>query len=162
MSDVAFKVSGLPELRAALLGLAPKLRRRALRNALAAGARLFRDEAQRLAPVLAAPIAGTGGASRRKPGTLRKAIRVRTSKLARRRGDVGVFINVRPAKGADRGAKSPNDPFYWRFVEFGTAKMSARPYLRPAATARQAEALRVIEQTLGPQIKKLNVKGAIL
>ena len=32
------KVQGLPDLRAALQGIVPKLRRRALRNALAAGA----------------------------------------------------------------------------------------------------------------------------
>lgn len=155
------KVNGLAELRAALLELSPKLRRRALRNALAAGGRVFRDQARRLAPVLAAPIVRQGRVIRQ-PGTLRKALTVRTSKIARRAGDVGVFVNVRPAKGAARGAKSPTDPFYWRFVEFGTKNMSARPFLRPAASNGAGEALRRIEQTLGPQIKRLNVKGATL
>jgi len=36
----------------------------------------------------------------RAPGTVRKAIRVRTSKVARQAGDVGVFVNVKPAPGA--------------------------------------------------------------
>ena len=40
------------------------------------------------------------GAPYRAPGTVKKAIRVRTSKVATRAGDVGVFVNVRPAKGA--------------------------------------------------------------
>jgi HK97 gp10 family phage protein len=155
------KVNGLAELRAALLELSPKLRRRALRNALAAGGRVFRDQARRLAPVLAAPIVRRGTLVRQ-PGTLRKALAVRTSKIARRAGDVGVFVNVRPAKSAARGRNSPNDPYYWRFVEFGTSRMSARPFLRPAAANAAGEALRRIEQTLGPQIKKLNVKGATL
>lgn len=27
------------------------------------------------------------------------------------------------------------DPFYWHFLEFGTIKMAARPFIRPAAEA---------------------------
>jgi len=158
------KVSGLDELRAALRALPPNLRRRALRNALSAGARAFRDEARRLTPVLKlSTLSGASAFKRgvRRPGTLRNAIRVRTSKQARRAGDVGVFVNVRPAKGADRGSKSPNDPFYWRFVEFGTAKkpQGAR-MLQLAAVNKAGEALRRIEQTLGPQIQRLNTPRA--
>lgn len=111
-------VTGVADLRRELAALPNKLRVRAVRNALAAGARLVRNAARSAAPVLSIgdPAVQAG---RRKPGTVRKAISVRTSKLARRRGDVGVFVNVRPAKAGQRGAKNPNDPFYWRFVEFG-------------------------------------------
>lgn len=124
-------IAGLEAAIATLKGLPDKLRKRALRNALAAGARLVRDEAKRKAPIISAsdPAVRKGW---RKPGTLKGAITVRTSKQARREGNVGVFVNVRPAKGAifrngvqirakQRGAKSPNDPFYWRFLEFGRA-----------------------------------------
>jgi hypothetical protein len=146
---ITTRLTGLAELRAALLGLAPRLRRRVLRNSLAAGARVFRDEARRLAPILAAPIVRRGVLIR-KPGTLRKAIRVRTSKASTRAGNVGVFVNVVPAKAGNRGRYSPNDPFYWRFQKF---------FLGPAATGKSAEALRVIERTFEPQLRKLNVKG---
>lgn len=152
-SDLKATVSGLPDLRAALLGIAPKLRRRALRNALAAGARVIRDDARRRAPVL--QIAGVLKSPIRKAGTVRDAIGVRTSKIARKAGDVGVFVNVRPAKRGARGAKSPNDPFYWRFLEFGTAKMRASPFLQPAAD-KMGEALRIFIAKIGPQIQKLN------
>lgn len=108
---------GLPDFKAALLALPEKLRRRALRNALAAGARVVRDAARVNAPVLTPENALR--APYRKPGTVKKAIVVRTSKRDRRAGDVGVFVNVRPAKGAARGAKSSSDPFYWRWLEFG-------------------------------------------
>jgi HK97 gp10 family phage protein len=114
---VEVKVSGLPDFKAALMALPDKLRRRALRNALAAGARVVRDAARVQTPVLS-----PGNALRtpyRKPGTVKKAITVRTSKRDRRAGDVGVFVNVRPAKGGARGAKSADDPFYWRWLEFG-------------------------------------------
>lgn len=144
-------IHGLPDLRAALAGIVPKLRKRALRNALASGARLVRDDARRAAPVLSSSIR----APYRRPGTVRKAISVRTSKVARRAGNVGVFVNVRPAKRAARGAKSPIDPFYWRFLEFGTAKMSPRRFLTQAA-GKLTAALARFQAEIGPQIAKLN------
>lgn len=113
------KVIGIPDLREALRGIVPKLRVRALRNALAAGARLVQKAARSATPIIN-PGALAVRKGYRKPGTVQKAISVRTSKVARRAGDVGVFVNVRPAKGANRGGKNPNDPFYWRFIEFGT------------------------------------------
>lgn len=154
---ISAKVNGIPELRAALAGLVPKLRRQALRNALAAGARIVRDDARRRAPVLQPTLK----APYRKPGTVRGAVSVRTSKAARRAGDVGVFVNVRPAKRGQRGAKNPNDPFYWRWLEFGTKKMPAMPFLQPA-TARLRDALEKFKAVIGPQIQRLNKKGGTL
>jgi HK97 gp10 family phage protein len=152
-SDISATVRGIPDLRAALEGIAPKLRRRALRNALAAGARVVRDEARRRAPVLR--VTGHMRKQVRKPGTVRDAISVRTSKAARKAGDVGVFVNVRPAKRGQRGAKNPNDPFYWRFLEFGTARMAAVHFLR-GSSDKLGEALRVFVSKIGPQIQRLN------
>lgn len=153
---VTLKVNGLDDLRQALDSIPKKLRKRALRNALAAGARIVRDAAKQAAPVL------KQSNKYRKPGTVRDAIKVRTSKAANRGGDVGVFVNVKPAKGAAKGAKSPNDPFYWRFLNFGTKKknafgvvMEARGFLQTGAS-KLPEALEKFEATLGPQIQKLD------
>lgn len=145
------KVLGLPELKAALMAIPAKLRRRALRNALGAAGRVVRDEARSAAPVLRVARQGTP----RTPGTVRKAISVRTSKVARRAGNVGVFVNVKPAKAAQRGARSATDPFYWRFLEFGTVKMSARPFLQAGAKKLDA-ALDAFKKAIGPAIEKLN------
>lgn len=153
--DFNAKVQGLDELQAVLRSLPDKLRRRALRNALAAGARLVRNAAKTAAPRIR-PQAPAVQRGERRPGTLADALRVRTSKDARRAGNVGVFVNVRPAKGAQRGAKKPTDPFYWRFVEFGTKRMRPQPYLQPAG-AKLPDALRAFERTLGPQVRKLNL-----
>jgi hypothetical protein len=76
----------------------------------------------------------------RKPGTVRNAIRVRTSKEARRAGNVGVFVNVKPLRRGG-GARSPDDPFYWRFLEFGWNPASRRTGGRGAAGRRQRRAL---------------------
>lgn len=176
--DFQATVQGIPDLRTALRGVAPKLARKALRNALAAAARAVRDEARRQTPILTAPVRNKAGQVIRKPGTVRDAISVRTSKQARREGDVGVYVNVRPAKGAvfktkttkigrlkikqrrmvkasRRGANSPDDPFYWRFLEFGTARMPGSGFLQRAA-GKLGEALEVFKAKIGPQIQRLN------
>ena len=148
MADgIDVKVKGIPDLREALLGIVPKLRVRALRNALAAGARVVQKAARAATPVLSASSLAVRKGYR-KPGTVRKAISVRTSKVARRAGDVGVFVNVRPAKGANVGGKNPNDPFYWRFLgKFGILDAGAKQL--PAA-------LDVFLSKIGPAIQKLN------
>jgi HK97 gp10 family phage protein len=166
-------VTGLPDLRAALRALPVTLRNRVLRNALATAARPIRDSARRLAPVMK-----PGRNVHRTPGLLKRSIVVRTSSDARRRGNVGVFVNVRPAKGAkyatetrtsfgrkvrvrrllrasQRGARSKLDPFYWRFLEFGTKHIGKREFLTRAA-AGLGQAARTFAAAVGPQIRKLN------
>jgi HK97 gp10 family phage protein len=151
------KLEGVDDLVKKLRELVPAMRKRVVRNALSAGARLVRDEAKRNAPVLSPSV----NAPYRKPGTLRSAIRVRSSKQARRAGDVGVFVNVKPAKAGLRGAKSNSDPFYWRFLEFGTRKMSARSFLKPAA-AKLNDALAIFQTQVGRWIDKVNATGKII
>jgi len=177
---IAAKVHGLPDLKEALRQLVPKLRRRALRNALAAGARVVQKEARAKAPVLS-PASLAVRKGERASGTVRKAISVRTSKLATRAGDVGVFVNVRPAKKGARGGKVPTDPFYWRWINFGwnaarasdglgragkrhrrdlrksgAAKRIPGRFFLEAGAAKLGEALKVFIATIGPQIAKLN------
>lgn len=149
--DFGAKVQGLDQVIEALKGLPLKLRQRVLRNALAAGGRLVRDDARAGAPVLREPMK----APYRTPGLVRKSIVVRTSKQDRRAGDVGVYVNVRPAKRGQRGAKSKTDPFYWRWLEFGTAKMRGFAFLQ-RATRKLPEALRKFIAVAGPAIQKLN------
>jgi len=173
------KITGIPDLKAALAGIVPKLRYRALRNALAAGARVVQRAARAATPVLSSA-SSMVRRGYRKPGTLRRAISVRTSRLARRGGDVGVFVNVRPAKKGARGAKNPNDPFYWRWINWGWRPAAGRvkrgggvfglKVRRAATNARALPGVRFLEagaaqlgaalqafiKTIGPQIQKLN------
>lgn len=149
------KVTGIPDLRAALRGIVPKLRVRALRNALAAGARVVQKEAMARTPVIS-PASLMVQKGYRATGTVRKAISVRTSKIARRSGDVGVFVNVRPAKRGQRGGKNPKDPFYWRFLEFGTNAGTRAFGMLQSGARRLPEALAVFVKTIGRQIEKLN------
>ena len=158
MAGEVVRIEGLDELKRKLAEVPKAMRKRVLRNALAAGAREVRDVAKRNAPVLTL---GTSlNAPYRKPGTVKQAIRVRTSKADRRAGDVGVFVNVRPAKAGQRGAKNPNDPFYWRFLEFGTRKMPARPFLQ-RATSALPKALTIFQERVAKWINETNRSGQV-
>lgn len=178
---ISATVRNLPEYKRALLAVPDKLRRRVLRNALAAGARLVRDAARVATPVLAAPIRRRGQLIR-KPGTVRDAIAVRTSKESKAAGNVGVFVNVRPAKGAKyrtakgggsgsaavrrrvlvkaggRGAYSPTDPFYWRWLEWGARGAPGARMLQRGA-GRLGQAVAVVNGRLAVAIRKLDAGG---
>jgi len=183
MASQILKIEGLDELKQKLAEIPRSLRRSVLRNALRAGAIVNRDEARRLAPVLRSTRKG------RKPGTVKKAILVRTSKLDTRSGDVGVFVNVKPAKGAvfkkgalvkesQRGKDSENDPYYWRWLEFGrkqktffrrsrktkklrkivVGKIEPFAFLQKAAD-KLPESLGVIEKKLSTWFEQVNTNG---
>lgn len=155
------EIKGYEPLVEALLAMAPALRRKRGTRALAKGADLVRDAAKRpgVTPVLTREIYRRGKLYR-KPGTVRDAIKVRISKEARRNGDVGVFVNVEPAKGEARGANSPNDPFYWRWIHFG-GKTVPRPvpFLTIGSRVLPGPALRAIEAALGDEFRQLTLPG---
>ena len=176
---VSYKLEGLDQLMRSLRDVPNNLRKKALTKALRAAGKVVLDEARARAPVL------SGTARNRKAGTVKKAIKLRVSKMDKRQGNVGVFINVKPLTKAQigtfkatagkkaSGATNPNDPYYWRWLEFGhkivprsskrlkqrhmaaTGRVAARPFLRPAADKLE-EAKRVFERTVLPEIAALN------
>lgn len=128
MADsVTISLEGVDEVRLALANAARQIRTKAVRSALRDAGKLIQKQAKANAPVLQR-ISPT-----RKPGTVRDAIIVRNSKFARRDRNEGVYISVRPLRGARQrklgraGANNPNDPFYWWFVEFGTKPHIIKP-----------------------------------
>lgn len=155
------RVAGLQELREAMLQLPKRLDRRVLNAALLAGARIIAKDAEGRAPVLQEPD------PRRRPGTVRRNIRARPVRPFAGR-DATVMVSVRELNArqianfkkrflvhnsrAARSANNPNDPFYWRFLEFGTSKMPARPFLRPAFAARREEALAVFRLRMSERL----------
>lgn len=160
MADyLSIKLDGVEDLKQALAEAATTIRTKAVRGALREAGKVIQMAARASAPVLKVPT------TTRNAGTVKKNIVVRASKFARQAGDEGVYINVRGIRGRARvkklgrgGAKNPNDPYYWRFLEFGTRKMAARPFLRPAATSKGPEAIRTFMDSVVPQIEKLNAR----
>lgn len=160
MADVlSVKLDGVEDLKIALAEASVHIRTRAVRSALREAGKVIQAAARAAAPVLKVP------SKTRTPGTVKRNVVVRASKFARAAGDEGVYINVRGIRGRARvkklgkgGAKNPNDPYYWRFLEFGTRKMAARPFLRPSAASKGQEAIAKFMQSVVPQIEKLNAR----
>lgn len=150
MANLSVKVTGLKELGQALENLGRKTKNKLGAKAMRKGGAIIRDQARANAPMLKEKV------PHRKRGTLKKAILASTK--VNKSGNVRTKIYVRKlkegkieefkAKSGKSGAKNPNDPYYWRFVEFGTSKMPAQPFLQPAFSAKKEQAAREVITTL--------------
>lgn len=161
MAGETIRVNGLGDALRELRELPRKLRIGALRKGLRAAGRVVQSEARVKAPVLqqATPY--------RTRGLVRRSISVRASRLARKRGDIGVYVTVRQlsrkqvtaGKAAGFGVgRNPKDPFYFRFLEQGTKKMAARPFLGPALQSKSQEATDAFSGELRKAIVMANTR----
>lgn len=148
------RVLGLDDLKRALQELSADLRRRVVRGALRDAAKPIQLAARAQAPVL------HGTSAYRLPGTVRDSIVVRASKLRKAlRGELGVYVKPRHrGLGGKSSSKNPFDPFYYRFLEMGTNKMRARPFLGPAFAAHKDAALTLFQARIGARIAKANAR----
>jgi HK97 gp10 family phage protein len=146
-------VEGLAELRAALRELPQRIARNVLRGAVSAGAAVIRKEAKARAPLYTGKVAE----GHPPPGTLKRAIYQKQinelSSLTNQVFFVGVRHGKKYQKQGKKGDKS-QDAYYWRWVEFGTSKMAARPFMRPAFEAKKNEAVAAIKTYLTDRIAK--------
>jgi HK97 gp10 family phage protein len=161
---VKIDVKGLAQLQNALLQLPNRVNNNVVRSAVNAGAAVIRTSARSLAPVYHGSVQEGHPA----PGTLRKMIITKfvpeLSSATRKVYFVAVRHGKRYQKVRARGGKTQNlDAFYWWWVEKGTSKMSARPYLRPAFYSQQGQAVIAIKNKLSDRIPlevaKLNPGG---
>lgn len=126
----SFKLSGGAELSEALSKLGEKVRKKIIRSAVTAGAQVVKKRAKEIAN--AKNIKDTGALIKNIAGKVEK----------QRNADyVQINIGVRHgqkrdekkrAKKQGRATVDVDDPFYWFMHEFGTSKMAARPFIRPA------------------------------
>jgi HK97 gp10 family phage protein len=133
-----------PELEDLLKNLrqfTPKLQRRGLTQALRKGARpIVKDARARLAKHIAKTDQSQS------TGALSKAITTRVNpRLGRREGGSALSIGIRGGAKeyvsnrqnrklgrVGQSYEQGGNQFYFRFLEFGTSKMHARPFLTPA------------------------------
>lgn len=153
---IELKIDGLQELEKKLREMAPDLARNALRAAVGAAAKVVKDEAS------------TRAEPHKKTGALQANI---YAKRDRKRSNdfgqtyiVGVrngqakYANNKKNRRAGRAGKTYEDAgatFYWRFLEFGTVKMSPKPFLRPAFETKKVEAVEAIKERLWKRIEKI-------
>jgi len=90
-------------------------------------------------------------------GLLRDSIRV-TAKQPKR-GDTSIVVGLRIAAGGG-GGKRESAAWRWHFVELGTAKLPARPFLRPALDRNHQAVLELFKVELQKSIAKALKKRA--
>ncbi|AQW29038.1 HK97-gp10 family putative phage morphogenesis protein [Ralstonia syzygii subsp. celebesensis] len=113
-----------------------------LRQAAVAGARVLLDEVRMRAPVNLGIYEGKWG--RHPPGFLRRNILLAFDKDTSVEGLRASYL-VTWSKEA----------FYGRFVEFGTSKMAANPFLRPAYEAKKAAAAQKFSEVIEAKAEEL-------
>lgn len=97
------------------------------------------------------------GAIRASANVIRDEARIRVPKKTKnlsksivsikRRAERGqVYFSVTPSKG------KPNDGWYAHFIEFGTSKMSAKPFMRPAFEQSENESLSAAKEYIAKRI----------
>jgi len=120
------ELRGADELLKGLQELEPAIAKKILRTAMRQAATPILEEAKRRVPILT--------------GQLRKSLKIRAIKR-NNKGRIGVVISTE--KGFFKG-----ETFYGAFLEFGTKKMPAKPFIRPAFEANKARAVRIVELAL--------------
>ena len=139
---VEFKIEGLDGVLRKMRELSPKLQKKGLVTAVRKGANIVRDDARNRAKQFDDPST---------PKPIWKEI---VSKVNGRRGrqEGGVVMQVGIRGGA---RKSGDNVFYWRFLEFGTEKMAARPFMRPALESKAEAATDAIVTELNRQLDEV-------
>lgn len=142
MAD-AMNLTGFKELAKALRELGPRVAKNTLRRSVAAGATIIKTEARARAP--------------KDTGEMAKDIMVKRERDTRGEMAATYSVFVRSGKKsrlAGKGRNVQKDSYYWKFVEFGTSKMAAKPFLRPSFESKKEEAVKVIGEKLDEGIQK--------
>jgi HK97 gp10 family phage protein len=147
---ITIKVEGLQELERQLLAFGPRVARNGLRAANFAGAKVFREAARKSAPVRKGLLKASIEAFRRRAPNNQakhsvgvKGVRKKYANTTanRRKGRVG------------RKYQADGPAFYGRFLEFGTSKMAARPFLRPAFENNTQTAIDAVKARLAKAVE---------
>ena len=137
MADVVeFKIEGLEALQLKLQAVSVDMQKKGGRFALRKAAQVIRDKAIQNASAIDDP------ESRE---SISKNITERwNGRLNKKSGGNDLGFRVGVLGGAkDPGKEDSKNPggttFHWRFIEFGTAKMAAKPFMRPALEQSQGQ-----------------------
>ena len=84
------------------------------------------------------------------PGLLKKSIKRRRLTKGRSRKQDGVTGAIYVAYPAREN--SFNTPYYWYFIEYGTKRAPAQPFLRPAFASQKDEAVNAFKSTLADAV----------
>jgi len=148
------QIHGFEDFKRQLAELPGRVGRNVLRGAVNAGASVIRKEA-----VLRAPqYTGSVQAGHPPPGTLKKSIYQKQIAELSSAIQQTFFVGWRQGRAVQavkRGKSVVNlDAYYGHMVEFGTSKMPAKPFLRPAFEAKKEAAIEAMRAYMTERIPK--------
>lgn len=156
-------IHGLKELSQALQELPKQLRGKALGAAVKAGAKLVEQQARANAKATFKEPTGATEKSivaYRKRGSYPDSITYEVGVTMkkqwprrRKRAASGVMGRAGGKSTGKTGGKLNSGAYWWKFTEFGTAKLGATPWLRPAWDYRSGEALAMIKNMLAKAVE---------
>lgn len=158
MADgVDFSIIGLDALQGKLLSISDDLRRRGGRAALRRAGNVIVDKAKENTSRIDDPATGRSIAAN-------VAMRW-NGRLFRTTGDLGFRIGVQHGavlkKHPDLSENAPTP--HWRLIEFGTERVRAQPFMRPAAETSTDEVVNVFateyEKSIDRAILRAQKKG---
>ena len=123
---MAVRIEGLDELEKQFDRLIDTSKKKVMQKALNAAAAPIKKEAKANAPM--------------KTGLLKKSIRSKQMKYTEK-PSVGIYV--------------AGKAYYWWFIENGTSKMAAAPFLRPAVDAKYEEGVNKFKEKLKVEIDKV-------
>lgn len=157
MSDLV-KLDGWQGLIKNLNALHTDLAEKAARSAVLGAASVVRADAKKRAKAQELELSGALleniaiKRERTPKGRHQYHIGVRRGRKAKRARKVVDF------SGGRRRVSYENDPFYWWFHEFGTSKLPARPFLRPAFEENKDRILETMASRIRKQLDKYRAK----
>lgn len=129
---IGVELVGLEELERTLGDVAPRVAYNIMRNTVVDMARDVRDEMKRRVP--------------KDTGTLRKAIKAYRPRARPPIVEAHVYIT--------HGKNVKYDAYYWHFLEWGTVKEPAQPFLTPSVEAFRQRQPRIMREKFGKQYEK--------
>lgn len=153
MTEQFANLTGFDDLKKKLTLLPKNIGRNVLRGAVNAASTVVRQDAVRRAPLYVALAAASGGdkaiAKGHPPaGTLKRSIYQKQIREKSNELKQTFYVSVRHGKTD----KNTVDAYYAHMVEWGTVKMGARPFLRPAFEARREAAIEAMRLYLANRI----------
>lgn len=150
------EIKGLRELQIAIKELPQKMQGPPIRSALFSGARLVREHARRIhawhddtgflsQAIVSFPVKKN---EHQYTDQVRVGVRRRRTKKPSKK-----FAAARERR-QHRQTKKIVTPYYWHYLEFGTSRMPAKSFLRPAFEAEKSDAAKRITERLREEVEK--------
>ena len=152
MAAISIQVTGMPELQRILSELPDKIQMKFVKHGMKAAGKILLDGVKRRVPVRSAALKESIVLRAMRPKKRRFGFKVETptrEELAKFQPTPEEMKNV-----------MVNEGYYPMVLEYGSARMKAKPYLRPAMDELTPEMIQIFTEDLQASVAGIMSKGA--